>query len=111
MSKDNLKLGSFTLSNVEKAPEGQTDFEIIFAIDANGIINVLAKDTKTGNKNDMTINSGSLTNEEVEKMLQDAEVNRERDAIIKTILDLKLSFENFCDIIKNRANDKRLTIT
>ena len=47
-----------------------------------------AKDTKTGNKNEITINSRSLTDEEVEKMLQDAEVNREHDAIIKTILDL-----------------------
>ena len=88
MSADNHKLGNFTLSNIEKAPKGEANFEVIFAIDANGILNVSAKDTKTGNKNEITINSRSLTNEEVEKMLQDAEVNRKHDAIIKTILDL-----------------------
>ena len=70
-----------------------------------------AKDTKTGNKNEITINSRSLTNEEVEKMHQDAEVNRERDAVIKTILDLQISFDSFCDVLKKRANDKRLTFT
>jgi hypothetical protein len=44
-------------------------------------------------------------------MHKEAEENRERDAIIKTILDLQISFENFCDIIKKRVNDKRLTFS
>jgi molecular chaperone DnaK (HSP70) len=69
MSADNHKLGNFSLCNIEKAPKGETNFEVIFTIDANGILNVSAKDTKTGNKNEITINSRSLTNEEVEKML------------------------------------------
>ena len=68
MSKDNHKLGNFTLSNIENAPKGEANLEVIFAIDANGILNVSAKDTKTGNKNEIIINSSSLTNEEVEKM-------------------------------------------
>ena len=111
MSADNHNLGNFTLNNIEKAPKGEANFEVIFAIDANGILNVSAKDMKTGNKNEITINSRSLTNEEVEKMHKDAEVNRERDAITKTILDLQISFDSFCDILKKRANDKRLTFT
>ena len=91
--------------------KGEASFEVIFAIDANGILNVSAKDMKTGNKNEITINSRSLINEEVEKMHKDAEVNRERDAITKTILDLQISFDSFCDILKKTANDKRLTFT
>ena len=69
MSADNHKLGNFTLCDIKNAPKGEANLEVIFAIDANGILNVSAKDTKTGNKNEITINNRSLTNEEVEKML------------------------------------------
>jgi molecular chaperone DnaK (HSP70) len=51
MSVDNHKLGEFILSNLEKAPKGEVTMEATFTIDANGILNVSAKDTKTGNQN------------------------------------------------------------
>lgn len=65
MAADNHKLGKFELNDLEMAPKGEVAFDVIFRIDENGILNVSARDKKTGNKRDITINSRSLKAEEV----------------------------------------------
>jgi molecular chaperone DnaK len=79
-SNDNKTLGRFDLTGIAPAPRGVPQIEVTFDIDANGIINVSAIDKATNKKQDIVITSGSgLTEEEIEKMVKDAEANREAD--------------------------------
>ncbi|MEE9264881.1 MAG: molecular chaperone DnaK [Vicinamibacteria bacterium] len=80
MAKDNRSLGRFNLTGIPAAPRGLPQIEVAFDIDANGIVNVSAKDMATGKAQTITITSSSgLSKDEVEKMVRDAEVNHEQD--------------------------------
>ncbi len=80
MAKDNRSLGRFDLTGIPPAPRGLPQIDVAFDIDANGIVNVSAKDTATGKEQTITITSSSgLGKDEVEKMVRDAEVNSEED--------------------------------
>jgi molecular chaperone DnaK len=80
MAKDNRMLGVFQLVGIPPAPRGIPQVEVTFDIDANGILNVLAKDKATNNEQKITITSSSgLSKEEVEKMAKDAEANTGED--------------------------------
>ncbi len=84
MANDNKSLGRFTLSGIEAAPRGIPQIEVTFSIDANGIVSVKALDKKTNQEQSITIsNSGSISEEEIEKMVQEAEANKENDAKLK----------------------------
>ena len=79
MARDNRLLGVFQLGNIPPAPRGIPQIEVTFDIDANGILNVTAKDRATNNEQKITITSSSgLSKDEVEKMAKDAEVARRR---------------------------------
>jgi molecular chaperone DnaK len=93
--KDNKKLGEFNLEGIEPAPRGVPAIEITLDIDANGILKVSAKDKKTGKENKITIKANSgLSEEEIEKMVQDAETNKEADAKARTTVEAKNAGEN-----------------
>jgi molecular chaperone DnaK len=80
MAKDNRTLGKFQLSGIPPAPRGVPQIEVSFDIDANGIVNVSAKDRATGRSQAITISSSSgLAKEEVEKMVKDAQAHAEED--------------------------------
>jgi molecular chaperone DnaK len=80
MAQDNRSLGRFNLTGIPAAPRGLPQIEVAFDIDANGIVNVSAKDMATGKEQTITITSSSgLGKDEVEKMVRDAEVNSEED--------------------------------
>ena len=80
MAKDNRSLGRFDLTGIPPAPRGLPQIEVVFDIDANGIVNVSAKDIATGKEQTITITSSSgLGKDEVEKKVRDAEVNSEED--------------------------------
>ncbi|MEO9485617.1 MAG: molecular chaperone DnaK [Ekhidna sp.] len=80
MAKDNKSLGKFHLDGIPPAPRGVPQVEVIFDIDANGILNVSAKDKGTGKEQKIRIEASSgLTDEEIEKMKQEAEANAEAD--------------------------------
>ncbi len=84
MANDNKSLGRFTLDGIEAAPRGIPQIEVAFSIDANGIVSVKATDKKTNKEQSITIsNSGNISEEEIEKMVQEAEANKEADAKIK----------------------------
>jgi molecular chaperone DnaK len=88
--RDNKRLGEFNLEGIEPAPRGMPQIEITLDIDANGILKVSAKDKKTGKENKITIKANSgLTPEEIEKMVQEAEANKEADAKAKALVDAK----------------------
>ena len=93
--KDNKKLGEFNLEGIEPAPRGVPAIEITLDIDANGILKVSAKDKKTGKENKITIKANSgLTEEEIEKMVQEAEANKEADTKARTKIEAKNAGEN-----------------
>jgi len=76
----NKSLARFDLSGIEAAPRGMPQVEVSFDIDANGIVHVTAKDKKTGKEQKVEIKAGSgLSEEEIQKMVADAEANREED--------------------------------
>ena len=80
MVQDNKTLGRFQLGNIPPAPRGVPQIEVKFDIDANGIVNVSAKDLGTGKEQSITITSSTnLTDEEIDKMMKEAEANKEQD--------------------------------
>src|SRR5262249_49554821 len=80
MVADNKSLGRFVLDGIPPAPRGVPQIEVTFNLDANGILNVTAKDKGSGKEQSITIqNSGNLDKEEVEKMAKDAEAHAEED--------------------------------
>ncbi len=80
MAADNKTLGRFQLANIPPAPRGVPQIEVTFDIDANGIVNVKAKDLGTNKEQSITITSSTnLTDEEIDKMVKEAEANKEAD--------------------------------
>ena len=90
MAADNKTLGRFELSGIPAAQRGIPKIEVAFDIDANGIVNVTAKDLGTGKEQKITItSSGTLSDDEVEKMVKDAEVNADADKKRKEGIEAK----------------------
>ena len=90
MAADNKTLGHFQLTGIPAAPRGVPQIEVTFDIDANGIVNVKAKDLGTNKEQSITIsNSTNLSDEEIEKMRKEAEENKEKDAKRKEEVETK----------------------
>ena len=90
MAADNKTLGNFQLTNIPPAPRGVPQIEVTFDIDNNGIVNVKAKDLGTNKEQSITITSNtSLSDEEIDKMVKEAEANKEADAKRKEEADLR----------------------
>jgi len=95
MASDNKMLGNFDLVGIPPAPRGTPQIEVTFDIDANGIVNVGARDKGTGKEQQITIrSSGGLSDAEVEKMVQDAEENAEADKKKKEYIEAKNNAES-----------------
>ena len=90
----NKLLGEFKLDGIQAQRRGQPQIEVTFDIDANGIMNISAKDKTTGKENKITIKSDSgLSKEEIEKMIREAEQNAEADKKARTLIDTRNSAE------------------
>ena len=90
MATDNKLLGNFELVGIAPAPRGVPQVEVTFDIDANGIVNVSAKDKGTGKEQKIQIQaSGGLSEEEIEKMVKDAEANKEADKKKRETVDVR----------------------
>ena len=96
MATDNVSLGSFNLSGIPPAPRGVPQIEVKFDLDANGILNVTAKDLGTQKEAKITITASTkLSKEEIEKLKKDAELYAEQDKKKKEEIDLKNEAESF----------------
>ena len=95
IANDNKVLGQFNLENIPPAPRGVPQIEVTFDIDANGIVSVSAKDKGTGKEQKITIQaSGGLSDEDIEKMVRDAEENAEADKEKKDLIEARNQAES-----------------
>ena len=110
MTKDNNKLGQFELSGIPPMPRGQPQIEVAFDVDANGILNVSAEEKTTGKKQTITINNdGSrLGQDEIDKMIQEAEKYKEEDERQKGIQEAKNQYENYIYQMKQTVQDEKV---
>ena len=92
---DNKSLGRFILDGIAPAPRGVPQIEVTFNLDANGILNVTAKDKGTGKEQSITIqNSGNMSKEDIEKAQKEAEMHAEEDKKKKDVIEVKNRLEN-----------------
>lgn len=106
MAKDNKLLGNFQLTGIQPAKAGVPQIEISFSIDANGIMSVKAKDLKTNEENSITIkDSQGLSEEEIQRMVKEAEENKEKDEEIKKQAELKNKAERLIIEFENVLNN------
>ena len=95
MATGNKSLGKFDLSDIPPAPRGMPQIEVAFDIDANGILNVSAKDKATGKEQSIVIKASSgLSDEEVEAMVKDAEAHADEDRKMKELVDVRNQADN-----------------
>ena len=95
MAADNKMLGQFNLEQIPPAPRGVPQIEVTFDIDANGIVSVQAKDKGTGKEQKITIQaSGGLSDDEIEKMVRDAEANAEADKSRRELVEARNQAES-----------------
>jgi heat shock protein 5 len=108
MTKDNHLLGTFELSGIPPAPRGTPQIEVTFEIDVNGILTVTAQDKATGNQEQVTITAekGRLSEEEIQKMLKEAEEMAEQDKAAKERVLARNELENLVYTVRNQINDE-----
>jgi molecular chaperone DnaK len=106
MAKDNKSLGMFKLDGIAPARRGVPQIEVTFDIDVNGIVHVSAKDKGTGKEQSITItNSSGLSEEEIERMVREAELHKEEDEKRKEEIELRNQAEGFIIQIEQTLTD------
>jgi heat shock protein 5 len=108
MTKDNHMLGKFELGGIPPAPRGVPQLDVTFEIDANGILQVGAEDKGTGKGEKITITAetGRLSDEDIERMVREAEEFAEEDARVKSRIDGRNGFEGYLYNLKNMMDDE-----
>lgn len=105
-SRDNKSLGNFNLEGIPPAPRGMPQIEVTFDIDANGILTVSAKDKATGKAQEIKITGSSgLSEEEIEKMVKDAELHKEEDKKRKEAVDARNNAETLAHQVEKSLNE------
>merc|ERR1719390_612386 len=107
MTKDNHQLGKFELSGIPPAPRGVPQIEVTFEIDANGILQVSAEDKGTGKAEKITITAekGRLSEDEIERMVREAEEYADEDKKVKERIDSRNGLESYLYNLKNTLED------
>jgi len=108
MTKDNVMLGKFELTGLTPAPRGVPQIEVTFEIDANGIVSVAAQDKATGVQEQITITAdkGRLSEEEIERMVKEAEEFADEDKNLKERVDARNGLEGYAYNMRNQVNDE-----
>jgi len=106
MARDNKSLGNFRLEGIMPAPRGVPKIEVTFDIDANGIMNVSAKDQATGKEQKITItNTSNLKDDEIDRMVKEAESHRAEDEQLKQQIDMKNQADSLCHSAEKMMKD------
>ncbi|KAL7093285.1 hypothetical protein ACP275_11G031300 [Erythranthe tilingii] len=108
-TRDNNLLGKFELTGIPPAPRGVPQVNVMFDIDANGILNVMAEDKTAGVKNKITITNdkGRLSKDDIEKMVRDAERYKAEDEEVKRKVEAKNALENYAYNMRNTVRDEK----
>ena len=108
MTKDNDLLGKFDLTNIPSAPRGVPQIEVTFALDANGILKASAGDKGTGKSESITItnNKGRLSQDEIYRMIEEAEKFKEEDKATAAKIAARNGVENYAFSLKNQVRDE-----
>lgn len=107
MARDNKLLGNFQLSGIKPARRGEPRIEVTFSIDVNGIVKVTAKDMDSGRSQDITISgSNGLSKEDIDRMVKDAEANKEADEKRKGDIEVKNKAQTYIDEINRTLVEK-----
>ena len=109
-TKDNNKLGEFTLKGIPPMPRGAPQIEISYDLDANGILTVSACEKSTGKSDSITVTNdkGRLSKEDIEKMVADAERFKDDDIKAKQVIEARNNFENLVYQFKSTLNDEKI---
>lgn len=104
LTKDNTLLGKFQLEGIPPMPRGQPQIEVVFDLDANGILNVSASEKSTGKSQKITITNdkGRLSAEEIERMVAEAERFKEADEEVRQTIEARSSLENYMYEVKSK---------
>ena len=107
-TRDNNLLGKFDLTGIPPAPRGVPQIEVVFDMDANGILNVTATDKGGGKSNKITITNdkGRLSKEDIERMVQEAEKYKAEDEAQQKKVEAKNSLENYAYSMRNTISDQ-----
>jgi len=107
LTKDNTLLGKFQLDDIPKMPRGQPQIEVIFDMDANGILNVSASEKSSGKTNKITITNdkGRLSQEDIERMVEEAERYKQEDEEVQEKIEAKNSLDGYLFQIKENLED------
>ncbi|MDP3993388.1 MAG: molecular chaperone DnaK [bacterium] len=106
MAADNRSLGRFMLDGIPPAPRGVPQVEVIFDIDANGILKVTAKDKATGKEQNITISgSSNLSKEEIEKMRKEAEAHAEEDRKRRELVEVRNQADQLTSVVEKTLKD------
>jgi molecular chaperone DnaK len=108
MARDNRTLGRFHLVGLPPAPRGMPQIEVAFDIDANGIVNVTAKDVATGKEQKITISGSSgLTRDDVDRMVKDAEGHAAEDKARREVIDARNQADSLAYSVEKTLNENR----
>jgi molecular chaperone DnaK len=111
MARDNRLLGRFSLSEIPPAPRGVPQVEVTFDIDANGILNVSAKDLGTGKEQKITVTSSSgLSESEIKRMVDDAQVHASQDKDRRETVDARNKLDGLCFQVEKTLKDNEAKI-
>jgi len=110
MTKDNHLLGTFTVSDIAPAPRGQPQIEVTFELDVNGVLTVRAEDKGSGKAEQVTITSdkGRLSDEEIQRMLKEAEAMAEEDKKVKAQVTARNELEHLAYSVRGQARDDKV---
>jgi len=110
MTKDNNKLGGFHLDGIAPAPRGVPQIEVTFDIDANGVMNISAQDKASAKSQQITITNDTdrLTQDDIERMVAEAEKYAAEDEAMKEKVEAKNALENYAYSMRNSINDEKL---
>ncbi len=112
MTRDNNKLGTFDLNGIKPMPRGQPKVEVSFDVDANGLLNVSASESSSGVSEKITItnDSGRLSKEDIDRMVEESEKFKEQDEKIRKDVDAKNSLESYLYNLKNTMDEDKTPV-
>jgi L1 cell adhesion molecule like protein len=112
LTKDNTLLGKFQLDGIPSMPRGQPQIEVVFDIDANGILNVSASEKSSGKSNKITITNdkGRLSKEDIERMVEEAEKYKQEDDLVKEQIESVNKLEGYLFHVKSELENQKSTI-